>query len=576
MAQVAPAVESRAGRTLVARPRAELVTLEQALREVPDETRGRLQRAVALYVPELERILVLASDTPVGEDVLRCFLAHELVHALQHQYAPRQWPAGVPRTRDRERGRRALREGHAAWVGADYCAAVEGPEAARRVDVILGTDAPASLHAERDAAVYAWGARLVEALAGREPELVWQALHAPPPRWSAMVAAMRPSMPRGWHDPVALRDALGDLVGRRVPRTLRSEPGTPSGALGALFGTPAPAVTPEGGWWLHAVARRRDLHAVAFLLAPGEPVALLEARRAGLAAPETLSLLSQSAEGIAGQPQGRRVPRLERGGAERVLQVTFPTLPYRTREYWLATERRLFGLVVSGRDVPPPRWRAALTRLAAELPETAAEPGVRWSPLGAWLDTAAASAAPALPGADWRSHRAERLRDQGVHAACRTVFGDLFEAGGPPDPTPWAAATFRCAVEAGETGLAEAALPFVGTVPGALAGRHAAALNDAGQPLRALAVLDRVAEHDLAQATLRAPRLRAFVLLGRWSDAERALLDERGLSPSERAFAARALVDATDSATARGVLMRVCPLLDGEDRRRCEDALRAR
>lgn len=254
--ELRPEVEAVAGRRLVEVPAVGIATSDQVLRQVQafeaERLRARgggdgaaqlaaasayatglLEHALAVYL-ESDGSLVLIKDhlernfsetlasPDLAEASLRCVVAHELVHALQQQYAA----TPLALTEEQSFGARALREGQAVLISSRVCQAVD-PQVARYVAAVAGTDVVASIP-DPDDNVLAYGYAPLY-LAGLEHaegrEAVWQALSGAPPSREALVVATKPWLQSGWPALLAL-DARA-LHQEELGRTFSAGPTSP-------------------------------------------------------------------------------------------------------------------------------------------------------------------------------------------------------------------------------------------------------------------------------------------------------------------------------------------------------------
>ncbi len=500
---------------------------------------------------EIGRSLKLAEQTL--RPLLRCVLVHELVHALQHQYGVQGEDDA-----DLERGRLALREGHAEHVAAEYCADVEAPATGRLLDAASGIELEASLPADGAAAVYSWGRRLAESLA--EHDLVWPAMVGPAPSWSAIVDAIRPTHSPGWRSGDPLRAALGRLELGKV-EVEGPVPASPTTFLTSLFqdqlGLDA-MPRARGGFRLAAEADDRTLGLGAFLLEqPGAPEALLERRRAHIQDARTRGVPTRVHAKVNGAllrpPKAKRLD-VDVPGVASALRVTTRTTndgPY--REYWFATERRLVYFVSAGRKLPEGEIARSVGGLLSTMTE---EPGAALdlNATGAWIE-AVRSIDPEIsrhPSSHYLFGRAAKRVARGEQGACSSVFDGPLRAPEIPDRAPYARSAFECAAVASDLALAQRALRILPEVEPFAAVFLASKLTDEQRPRDALAMLDK--------ADVRAT-----------GDA-RLIQAAAGV----RAYAGSQLFAAGRRAEGRRILEEACPLLSPAERRRCAPFLRSR
>jgi hypothetical protein len=400
--EVAPRVEAAAGRSLVELPELVLDEPEYIGAELEREIARRngtlaaedsarvqatLDRAIALYSPSSRRIFVniprvrtlleraearRTDPIPQAEAVL----AHELAHALQHQYAGTSDAAAAL----------VLQEGHATWVAerALTGAAREQARLEGGIHRLADPEVPA------DQRPYVFGHAAVSTLHDAlGPEAVWTLLRTPP----------------------ALKILEGLAAGQRRPAW--PPPDFPA-ALGLGFDEPEVAQT--GAWELAAalmddyrVQRVRDagpalmakwearpMRAEAAVLLFDNPEAASEvlAFRTGSVGRSQFYLLFDPGSlrsirvlrSVAGLKKG---PDFEEGMTVEV--ATYGTPPY--REAWIRWGAELRVLATQG--LTAPTLRAALAAVA-RMPPTGRPPGAT-APEAAAALSALGAVAPVPP-----------------------------------------------------------------------------------------------------------------------------------------------------------------------------------
>jgi len=212
------------------------------------------------------------------QPLVRCVLAHELVHALQHQYQP------YPEITDaaQEPVARMLREGHANLVSRPFCA----DETVRRffhfndgLDILavrgLGDEIPF---------LYGYGERYQEQLSERHgPEAGWWALSAPPPSREAVAAAVDPHLLQGWRGTGVLDEAARRLMWPGAQGQV--QPASPAELLQQQLGAAGVTglVSTQAGLHFSASEDKRSVTIMAFAFSdPAEAVRQLEHRRSDL------------------------------------------------------------------------------------------------------------------------------------------------------------------------------------------------------------------------------------------------------------------------------------------------------
>lgn len=224
-AELVPKIESIAMRSFVDVPVVQLSTQEYVQERHLRLVRGLREKAEVAVDPDLDSIhaggmyllltqeififrdLVRIVGSPalpdgfLGTDLFRCYLAHELVHSLHHQY-------GGGRVGDRALAPStlALAEGFSDLIGAESCGAAKAAEA---LDAAAGMDAPASFVCAQGPQL-SYGVaenflRKVREIGGIEG--VWRSL-AEPPSLQSICDVGRALEPKGWDDPMALEPAL--------------------------------------------------------------------------------------------------------------------------------------------------------------------------------------------------------------------------------------------------------------------------------------------------------------------------------------------------------------------------------
>lgn len=626
--ELSPLIESAAGRRFVERPKLSLATrafvVERAARLVASATTLGSEAPVSLVDPGLERVLGLylhgtqevffltdnveAAFVNHGfapdllHPVMRCIVAHELVHALQHQVAPLHESGDAEATRVAL----SLREGHADFVAAQVCGSGN-----RYLDLAQGLDIPASRSPDNeDAFAYGYAETFVRVLQDTAGvEAVWAALTSPPPPRALVTRVGSQGLPTGWTDASVVKRVAQGIVPSTGGLT---GPVSPASILAVLAAdddriTDIPAVA---GMSHIDDGAGSFLGVVAFLLREDTaPAAWLSRRWTALRAGQ-LRVLGGSAQLVEPPKMGplkafkKHTPALD---ATFSLRMKFDN-GQRYLEQWAARGRYLFGVIHRSVEAQPKALTAALTNLlAAELPDV--PPDLAPSAEDRAALVALAPTVPLATGVSWQYRRDELypavLRKDWV--GCVAAVDLAVAATVPPtaapsvppaaaDGAPSPAAqhldpagrsalaehAMVCALNAPDLGAADRYYDQLVT-PSALrpdyAVIYAQHLADARRWKDVLAVLDAapalvpggmttnaIEWHTSAEAF---SRLQANVNLRRWPEVERLLA--RGQAPPHiRAWAASGLARAGRKGPALTALRAACPALEGKERGRCD------
>ncbi len=592
---VVPLVEQRTGRVLVRVPAAAVATRDElyprllapsglsAARDVGTWIPGPelrrqvaeiLDHAVAVYVPQSEQVVVvkevlvdvqgsLGLEDEGIEPLVQCVLAHELVHAVQHQYGVEaSGPQGL------QRGQRALREGHASLVAAEVCETVHGEPVARLMDVVQSIELEASLAPEDEAAVYGWGRRLAETLDAEG--LLWPALHAPAPHWDDIVDAVVPSLAPAWRVPDPLSEAIVGLGldGRSVHNAVAVSPTTLLTPFFTEHGGRDAMPRARGGFAVEAADDDGETMVMAFLLDDREAAARLVAeRRSDAETPrdQPWMVYGGRARGLEEWPRAKRLPGLNKRvvDAVRIVGRTTEGRPY--TEAWVAAGRRLFVVLDAGHRLRPPDLSAAVSGLLHQLPaRSGAELGLHT--LEGWVSAVRRVDRASILEPSWQFllHEASRGLQAGNDDACAEIFAGRLAAS--PDH---ARAAFECAAVPWDLALAETAAAELDRLPAAAVLRLVAHALDQNRPRLAARLLAKTEPEPELALQIAALRVATAVKLGRWSEVESVVERTPMLPAGLRAWAASAMLGAGREGPGTRILSAACPELSGDDRERC-------
>lgn len=527
--QLAPKVEELAGRSFVRRPSvaagSRREVSELLLQPGPDgqqpsaarreQVERQLERSIAVYTHADEHIYVIEDAVEAAglrnkasSAMVRCVLVHELVHALQHQYGLHSGRSQLQE--DPQRGWHALIEGHANLLAMEYCTAEESEAITSELRAFQGTASPSSLNPDDPAVPYAWGPAVIQHLRDRDPDLVWAALLAPAPSWSQIQAALAPTLSSAWVDPDALRAAMATLdPSRPATKGHRASVALFDTMLGFRMGTEDVPVA-RAGWVQRSHTNELTATGVAFAFdEPDEALRLVMLRASSVGRMEDTYGLHRMTP-LRGRVVPRTVGRLFR--VRDVVGSLHLRVLGRDRTYhevWAATDDVAVMATVYG--LRPSRKRAirALEEMLHDLPPLSDGP-LDPEPLAGWMAEVEASRAllAATSSWDYRLHQVQRAlrHEPELNGLCRRSFSRSLRSGAVPDPEPFAAAAWACAMAVGEPELAEATWDRFRHVAGHVALWVARPIADAGDGSLALAVLDRVPADDPLMSEIRALR----------------------------------------------------------------------
>lgn len=580
---LAPLVEEAAGRTFVERPRIGIASrsaiagrMRRSRRFSADDGGARdLADVLGIYLfgtqeiflvsDSIERLFTAARYGPaLLEPLTRCVVAHELVHALQHQRAAHSVEA-------EDEVARALLEGHADHVAGQVCG-----EGVAWLDRVQGLDVPASRSAD-DRIAFAYGyaeafVRRLEEVAGRAG--VWSLLEGAPPPRDLIARVGGTGLPGGWADPGILAP-IGLAAGANPDGELRAEALAPWDALGQLAPRAGTLVGVGGLGWRSEVGEHQ-VQVLAFLLSDERAARrFLHARREEIRLPRfntpvESGLVRQSQFGVlwktrkAAGVDRTQAARMEVGGDRRYVEA------------WAARGRLLFGVAANDFHLKVSTVDAALAALVAmgwaDVPtsEDLAEDDRR-----ALLALGDAPPAPDAVAWSWRADQLVPAFTRGDWGAC-VAHVEATAADVPPRGRDRLLALgLECALNGRDLTAAMRLIDRVAepaSVPEDLRVVLAGHLGSAGRPTDVLAVLPATGTGELRRA-VDGLRLEANVALGRLDEVERIV--RIGVAPPDlRAWAAVELARAGRVTAARQALAAACPELDGAPRRACEEARR--
>jgi len=590
---LAPEVEERAGRTLVARPDSGILTREMAVQMLakpgprlmeggpvvePDLVRiqAKLQNMIAVYIPSAEGIYLIKetfeetfADLQLAPEALapivRCAVRHELVHALQHQYSLRPLSGG----KESARGYSALMEGHATLIGQELCREHEGESIATAMDAAMMADVPSSVTAGDPVAEYAWGRLLADQLRGLGNEALWSALAGDSPEWGTVVKTVKPLLSPGWDRAEILRPLSSELV---FDRRGKGSPVSATLVLSRLLSNNTLAVvalpeTDAGLMWVSKSNAGHQAYAAAFLFrdAGSAREAIIGRRRAAKTrnAKDLRMLLS-----IQRDQMFELIPRPLRRLEKRDdvvdalwLQLDNGASDYREyNEYWVATEHVLL-LGVSNNYAA--KTKDVERQMGLRLDALEHTPVPRPAPQRpTWLSTDAVP--DAGPSWQYRIQHAATLRRAGKDDPCGKAFGDVLTSEAAPSDGMTAAA-FVCAVATDDIDTMQTLIDDVVEHEPEIALMGVFHLIYAGRATKALAIIDDVESEDRELLRIATDlRFRAWAELERWHELE-AVAQSDETSLEDRYNGAVYLHAAGRKGPAQEVLAEICPELADQD-----------
>lgn len=310
---------------------------------LPDDVIGP-GTLLAVYSPQRRTVYLLedavaalrqqpALPPAMVAPLVQCVLAHELVHALQHE-------AGLVDPRLLRRAdpmHQALLEGHAEWASAPLCT----PAARGYLNLLHGGDRIWSQ--QQDPVVQRYTiAPLYFASTAETPADGWRVFSAPPAHLGTVVGSYAP-----------LTAALVERCASVLQALRLQAPGGLEDLMAALYGVPAGAsvsrsATPRllgavGAVGFEAADRLLAAHSIQRPLSSDTMVEVSALRFADAAAPGALLAAAQA-----------------QGGGLRRGVVSFVDPLDGTRLHWWAEDTLLVSIREAGTTVPRRRLRAAI------------------------------------------------------------------------------------------------------------------------------------------------------------------------------------------------------------------------
>lgn len=612
LAQLIPELEAHTGRSFLHPPivesvrreelRARLTTEQRRLNQllgtpeqdvnIADHIRPFVLHAAGVYTYGDRRIYMVeealeeileSSGAPsrMQEPVLRCVLAHELVHVLQHQYQPMSDTTGP----EQLLLARAMREGHAELLSEPFCAQ---DQAGALINAHRGLDVLASQRHgddEQVALLYGYSTRYLRAVQEQyDTETSWWLLSQPPPTREAMVEVGRAGLLQGWQDPQAL---IAPLSLENGPEwRVEAGPTSPLHVLRPLqppAGWPLEAATPRAGLLYNTTRRLATQQSVTVVAVamqdPAQARRALELRRTALAQSKTGQELILMGS-VSQYKPNYKVRSLRRPSAQRPpddslsLHLRSPTGDY--HEQWVARD----GLVMMAAARHPDVNGRQLTQLLMDLLDQE------------WPTQAPATAPPTLTLSppdplppitpSWEYPLLNMLVQQDAQdwEGCIESVRQIAPTA-PVDALPTLAdAGYQCALAANEVQITDRMLEALGGgqhVAPLLRLTHATQRYLAGRPRAALSLVRDLADQDLDLPPEQANQLEDLWLVlladgGQLSEALRRVRRGEG-QPEAQLYVAMRLLDERREPEAMPLLRAVCPQVSGDEAQACQDAM---
>lgn len=547
VAEVAPAVEAAAQRDFLDLPAVDpyrRADLKAHLRARYEQMRGyagdpnalgaqeaaamaQAEQAAAVYVP-FDHAIYFVTDAVVDDALpLRCVLAHELTHVLQHQYAPE--PEDDPEQVT------ALREGHANYIMLEVCKELPRQQLANpltRTDVLASRTPSDPL-----SYAYGYGERFIAAVAAAGgAEAVWWTLAQPPPDQATLLQIAQGMLPSGW-DNAKLWDVPG------ATPIIERDIASPIDVLPIITMEPIPLDMPAFAWGGRLAVSEDGALWVAIAL-EGEARAWVAWRRAQM---ELIRRPVRPVRALRGSPEVDDSLEIRRR---------------RQRERWVAADGLLLiSLTSAERDKVAPLRAILDLHLPTRPPE---QPDV--SLVQAMLP---AQFPPLVESWQYRLSLATAAAGAGDYGRCVAQSFAALEVGGPPHPA--AEQAYRCALLAQDLDAAHRANVALrpAPAPADLRYEHSRQLAARARYDEALALLDAPAETPEDQQHLRDIQLWIFI---RTHQTAQVIQLARSGTPSAvmRLEAAIYLTRQRHAAIARELLAPLCDELAGSDQDRCK------
>ena len=391
--ELVPELEELSGRSFYVPPELVVVNGEQALERwshypaswVDPENISYLSRSVmGMYTPFDQRVYILKDHLEavyrrytIADDLrvpfLRCVVAHELVHALQHQL--------LERPQENQEIWETLLEGHAALMGRRLCGDAKAVALSKVLDA---SDSVSSLPFSPGS--YAWGSRFLERVQrSGGSEALWQIFQQVPSK-EEFIAATREVRMLGWDSPELLVRAAQRLHDRNNPFPgLRSTSGgtstSPTQLMTRLEGgeiNAAHIYPSEAGLFAQVSSNSTQVAIAAFRLEDPEDAQRWLTQRQALIREGNARVMTDQLGGVYGS-EARPAPGLLRWGAQQSLGVLIYDRSARYLELWGGKNGVLVGVAAYGADPKQKDLQdeveTLLTTLPAEVPTILAYEG---------------------------------------------------------------------------------------------------------------------------------------------------------------------------------------------------------
>lgn len=504
-----------------------------------------------------ETLLEIFESVEADDDLLgpfvRCSIAHELTHALQHQRAQ------LEREDWTDPGVEALLEGQATLVARNVCGSVHGgdfSDAVAQVDMVSSLD-PADKHAFK----YGYGRRYVERLvaAGPQHRAVWAAF-ANPPTKAQIVAEVEAATVPGWRNAAALESATAMLV--NGVGTAESAPASATGLLGGVRTTGLQTthiVRAEGGLVSRRDGGMRTAMAAAFrIVDPKEAVVAVQERRVGLVGRSVR--MFGGAGSIESRTVTAKVPKFRGVPHDDIVLAKYDMASGEYRELWVARAGMLVGVAAWWAGGRVPKLEEAALEILAAFPAGLPHVGP--------LIGASPERPPPAVAAGFAISQMLSAAVEGDLPKC-VALSKRYAAEVPAeDRSEVLSRGYSCAVETRQVAACDsflADLPFA--PPYETASVHAQMLYAAGRRPEALTLLEQAVVSRSEDAVHRDSNLLiAYSEARRWADARRMLRD--GIAEADaKLFAATTFYNAGFTKEALSIAKVACPQAGDQARR---------